>query len=82
MAEKDRITNPSMGSNDLGEETTQRKGSGISPGTDTQTQIAAIGAQKKKEKEQEEEALLKAKANIDKAVNQKKLPEDTNNETL
>lgn len=82
MAEKDKITNPSMGSNDLEKETTEKRGGGIAPGSDIQTQMAAISAQKKKEGEQEEEALLKAKAKIDKAVNQKNLPEDTNSETL
>ena len=51
MAEKRRITNPSMGSNPLGEETNEIRGSGISTGTDTQTQIAAISAQRKKEKD-------------------------------
>ena len=79
MAEKDRITNPSMGSNELGEETTERRGSGISAGTDTLTQMAAISAQRKKE---EDEALAKAKENIDQAVNQKKLPEDTDNDIV
>lgn len=73
MAEKDRITNPSMGSNELGEETTQRRGSGVSAGSDTQTQMAAISAQRKKE---EDEALKNAHQNIDQAVNQKKLPKE------
>lgn len=77
MPEKDRITDPSMGSNELGNETTQRRGAGVSAGTDTQTKIAALSAQKK---EDEDEALIKAKREIDKSVNQKKLPEDTSNE--
>lgn len=73
MPETERITDPSMGSNELGSETTERRGSGISAGTDTQTQIAALSAQRKKE---EDQALKNAKQNIDKAVNQKELPED------
>ena len=73
MPETERITDPSMGSNELGTETTERRGAGISAGTDTQTQIAAISAQRKKE---EDQALKNAKQNIDKAVNQKELPED------
>ena len=73
MAEKERITNPSMGSNEVGEETTARRGSGVSAGSDTLTQMAAISAQRKKE---EDQALKNAKQNIDKAVNQKELPED------
>ncbi len=58
MPEKDRISDPSSGSEDLGNEELERRGSGISSGTDTQTHIAAISAQRKKEKDQ---AALKAK---------------------
>lgn len=58
MPEKDRISNPSMGSEELGNEEPETRGSGISAGTDTQTQMAAISAQRKKEKDQ---AILKAK---------------------
>jgi hypothetical protein len=53
MAEKERITNPSMGSNELGDETTEKRGSGVSAGTDTQTQMAALSAQKKKEEDED-----------------------------
>ena len=53
MAEKERITNPSMGSNELGSETPEKRGSGVSAGTDTQTQMAALSAQIKKEKDEE-----------------------------
>lgn len=79
MAEKDRISNPSMGSNDLRRETSERRDAGVSPGSDIQTQMAAISAQKKKE---EDEALAEAKGKIDQAVNQKKLPEDTDNDIV
>ena len=53
MAEKERITNPSMGSNELGSETTEKRGSGVSAGTDTQLQMAALSAQKKKEEDEQ-----------------------------
>ena len=58
MPEKDRISNPSMGSEELGNEEPETRGSGISSGSDIQTQMAAISAQRKKEKDQ---AALKAK---------------------
>ena len=48
MAEKDRITNPSMGSNELGSETTEQRSRGVSPGTDTQQQLAAESNKKHK----------------------------------
>ncbi|MEO5501625.1 MAG: hypothetical protein ABIR31_09300, partial [Ginsengibacter sp.] len=50
-AEKDRISQPSQGSEKLGTETTETHSRGISAGTDTQTKIAAVGAQEK-EKDQ------------------------------
>lgn len=58
MPEKDRTTSPGMGSNEPGEETTERRSTGISEGSDTQTKIAAISAQKNKE---EDQALKNAK---------------------
>ncbi|MEO7315110.1 MAG: hypothetical protein ABIW47_07995 [Ginsengibacter sp.] len=58
MPENDRISNPSMGSEELGNEESETRSSGISAGTDTQTRMAAISAQRKKEKDQ---AILKAK---------------------
>lgn len=53
MAEKDRISQPSQGSEKLGTETTETHSRGISAGTDTQTKIAAASAQQKKEKDQQ-----------------------------
>lgn len=50
MAEKERITSPSMGSNDLGRETPEVEGKGISEGTDTQLHMAALASQKDKKK--------------------------------
>lgn len=76
MAEKDRISNPSMGSEDLGEEETETRSSGISSGTDTQTHLAALSAQKKKEKDK---AALKAHDEVDSAV---KKNEAENNEII
>ena len=46
MAEKERITSPSMGSNELGKDTVEVEGSGIPAGTDTQVQIAALASEK------------------------------------
>lgn len=51
MPEKDRISNPSMGSEELGNEEPETRGSGISSGSDIQTHMAAISAQRKKMKD-------------------------------
>ncbi|MFS8083136.1 MAG: hypothetical protein ACMG51_06770 [Ginsengibacter sp.] len=53
MAEKDRISQPSQGSEKLGTETTETHSRGISAGTDTQTMLAAASGQQKKEKDQQ-----------------------------
>ncbi|HEY5368825.1 MAG TPA: hypothetical protein VIJ75_07525 [Hanamia sp.] len=50
MAEKKIITNPSMGSNKLGEETDEVESSGISAGSDTQLMITALGGKKHRRK--------------------------------
>jgi len=52
MADKERITNPSMGSNEVGTETNEeRETGGLSSGTDTQLHLTALGGKKdKKEK--------------------------------
>lgn len=47
MSEKERITQPTMGSNDLGSETPKTTGSGLPSGTDTQTRLAALSTDKK-----------------------------------
>ncbi len=47
MAEKEIITNPSMGSNELGTETIEESSTGISAGTDTQLTLTALGGKKK-----------------------------------
>jgi hypothetical protein len=46
MAEKEKITNPSMGSNELGEETDVIESAGVSAGPDTQLMITALGGKK------------------------------------
>ena len=46
MAEKERITSPSMGSNELGSETNEEVSTGVSSGTDTQLHLAALSTQK------------------------------------
>jgi hypothetical protein len=49
MADKERITNPSMGSNELGTETNEERATGgLSSGTDTQLHLAALGGKKHK----------------------------------
>ena len=49
MADKERITNPSMGSNELGTETNEeRQTGGVSSGTDTQLHLTALGGKKNK----------------------------------
>jgi len=48
MSEKEKITQPTSGSNKLGTETTEKRGKGISAGTDTQTHLAALNTSKNK----------------------------------
>ena len=62
MPEKDRISNPSMGSEELGKTEPETRGSGVYAGTNTQTQMAALSAQLKKEKDQ---AISNAKNNAE-----------------
>ena len=52
MPDTERITNPSMGSNELGTETNEpRQTGGLTAGTDTQLDLTAAGNKKdKKEK--------------------------------
>lgn len=48
MEEKVRITNPSMGSNDLGTERSEEVGMHVSAGTNTQLHLAALSGNKPK----------------------------------
>jgi hypothetical protein len=53
MPDTERITNPSMGSNELGTETNEpRETGGLSAGTDTQLKLTAAGGKKNKNKKQ------------------------------
>lgn len=61
MAEKERITNPSMGSNQLGEETTENESAGVSAGSDTQLKLTAAGGKKHKAKNDTKEDMQKEK---------------------
>lgn len=58
MPEKDRITQPTEGSNTVGSETPETRGSGIPAGTDTQTRMAALSAEQKKEEDENKEENL------------------------
>lgn len=59
MSEKERISNPSMGSNKVGSETRETKGSGMPAGTDTQTQMAALSKKKEKSDINDDELVVK-----------------------
>lgn len=48
MDETERITDPSMGSNELGPETHEEVPTGVSAGTDTQLFLTAAGGKKHK----------------------------------
>lgn len=51
MAERERITNPSMGSNELGTETSEEIHTGASAGSDTQLHMTALAGNKHKKKQ-------------------------------
>jgi hypothetical protein len=61
MADREQITQPSMGSNDLGTETNDtHPESGVSAGSDTQLHLAAKGKKHKKNKNiNDDEKVLK-----------------------
>ena len=65
MADKERITNPSMGSNELGPETREnRQTGGLSGGTDTQLHMTALDSKKHNyEKEINDNKEMKNKEN-------------------
>jgi len=63
MAENERITNPSMGSNQLGEETTENDSTGISAGSDTQLELTAAGGKKHHKKHETAEEYLRKEKN-------------------
>ena len=62
MADREQITQPSLGSNELGTETNDTHlESGISAGTDTQLHLAAESGNKRKKKNNEADDLRKEK---------------------
>lgn len=61
MDEKERITNPSMGSNELGTETNEGEYSGVSAGSDTQLHLASAGGKKHTEQNKTNDDLEKEK---------------------
>ena len=50
MAEKENITSPTMGSNQLGTETIEDHDKGVSAGTDTQLHLAALSTKNSENK--------------------------------
>jgi len=55
MAEKEKITSPTMGSNELGTETNEENPSGVSAGTDTQLHLAALSTENKTDNKKEKQ---------------------------
>lgn len=54
MADKERISHPSSGSNELGDETKENRiTGGLSAGTDTQLHLTALGGKKHKKHKNE-----------------------------
>jgi hypothetical protein len=65
MNETERITDPSMGSNDLGTETPEELPTGISAGTDTQLFLTAAGGKKHKKNKENDDTKTKEKTGGD-----------------
>lgn len=61
MDEKERITDPSMGSNELGTETNEGEYSGVSAGSDTQLHLTAAAGKKHKGQNKTNDDLKKEK---------------------
>ncbi len=60
MADAEKITQPSVGSNELGAETNDAHlTSGVSAGTDTQLHLAAKGSKKHKKNINDDEKVVK-----------------------
>lgn len=56
MADREKITQPSLGSNELGSETNDRHPTGVSAGSDIQQQIAAKGGKKNRARQMTNDA--------------------------
>ncbi len=60
MADREQITQPSLGSNELGTETNDTHlTSGVSSGSDTQLHLAALGGKKHKKNINDDEKVVK-----------------------
>ena len=59
MADNERTTQPSLGSNDVGAETNDTHLTGISSGTDTQLHLAAKSGNKHKKNVNDDEKVVK-----------------------
>ncbi|MEO8414989.1 MAG: hypothetical protein ABI472_15075 [Ginsengibacter sp.] len=60
MADREQITQPSLGSNELGTETNDTHlSSGVSTGTDTQLHLAALSGKKHKKNVNDDEKVVK-----------------------
>lgn len=59
MTDTERITQPSMGSNDVGSETNNTDLTGVSSGTDTQLHLAAKSGNKHKKNVNDDEKVVK-----------------------
>ena len=59
MAETERTTQPSQGSNDVGAETNDTRLTGVSSGTDTQLHLAAKSGNKHKKNVNDDEKVVK-----------------------
>ena len=65
MADREQITQPSMGSNELGTETNDTHlESGVSAGTDTQLHLAAKSSKKNKKKKKNSEDEKNEKSRV------------------
>ena len=59
MAETERTTQPSQGSNDVGAETNDTRLTGVSSGTDTQLHLAAKSGNKHRKNVNDDEEVVK-----------------------
>jgi hypothetical protein len=59
MTDTERITQPSMGSNNVGSETNDTDLTGVSSGTDTQLHLAAKSGNKHKKNVNDDEKVVK-----------------------
>lgn len=65
MDETERITDPSMGSNELGSETREEVPTGVSAGTDTQLFLTAAGGKKHKKNKTNDDKQTEENRNVE-----------------